>query len=131
MDKAPILSSKDIFDWLEKNNPMGDSSDADRYIQRDADHEYYMKRIQTLEASLDDVKNQHESKCKECHAWHDGALDWRELEVKRAQNRISELETEIAKFSPDKVRNILKKYLPENYFEGSFIERITNEICEE
>ena len=128
MDKAPILTTK-----LNLNNPRTRSAWEYPTLeeQRDSDHEYYMKRIQTLEASLDDVKNQHESKCKECHAWHDGALDWRELEVKRAQNRISELETEIAKFSPDKVRNILKKYLPENYFEGSFIERITNEICEE
>ena len=45
------------------------------------------KRIQVLEASLDDVKNQHESKCKECQAWHDGALDWRESEIAREQSK--------------------------------------------
>ena len=84
-----------------------------------------------IQSRLSFMVDEGKNKYKECQAWHDGALDWRELEVKRAQNRISELETEIAKFSPDKVRNILKKYLPENYFEGSFIERITNEICEE
>ena len=86
-----------------------------------------MERHALLEAQLEKVQGM----IADMEAWYDQALDWRELEVKRAQNRISELETEIAKFSPDKVRNILKKYLPENYFEGSFIERITNEICEE
>ena len=86
-----------------------------------------MERHALLEAQLEKVQGM----IADMEAWYDQALDWRELEVKRAQNRISELETEIAKFSPDKVRNILKKYLPETYFEGSFIERITNEICEE
>ena len=81
MDKAPILTTK-----LNLNNPRTRSAWEYPTLeeQRDSDHEYYMKRIQTLEASLDDVKNQHESKCKECQAWHDGALDWRESEIAKA-----------------------------------------------
>jgi hypothetical protein len=82
MDKAPILSSKDIFDWLEKNNPMGDSSDADRYIQRDADHEYYMKLIKEIELEC-------EARLKEQSVIH--SMEIEQVKKETAQEIFSEL----------------------------------------
>ena len=98
MNKAPILSSKDIFDWLEKNNPMGDSSDADRYIQRDADHEYYMKLIKEIELEC-------EARLKEQSVIHSMQLE--QVRKETAEQIFKELEKRFGLFVDRKLEKLV------------------------